>query len=262
MIEPSLLVEHLNKIATDAGDVIMRYYSDGVDVFVKSDNSPVTSADLAANDLIVAALRDMTPDIPIISEELSFEHNMEASQHEFYWLVDPLDGTKSFINKTGEFTVNIALMSNGDPISGVIYVPATGELYYVGEDGGAYRSVKGEAACKICVRDVPAEGLTAVASKAHANAQTESYITSLNNVVERISVSSSLKFCRVAEGKADIYPRFGRTMHWDTGAGHAILNAAGGCVVDEGGNVFRYLNEREDFSNAYFVAASSLSLVR
>lgn len=248
-------VSALKTLAKEAGDIIMRYYEGEVAVELKADDSPVTAADLAANAVIVERLNILTPDIPVVSEEVSESENMTAGQAERFWLVDPLDGTKSFIKRTGEFTVNIALIENAVPIGGVVYVPATGALYYVGEDGRAYREYEGNTQ-QIQVREAPEDIVVAVASRSHATAETDAYLDTLVGRVERISVASSLKFCRVAEGEADIYPRFGRTMYWDTGAGHAVLAAAGGQVINVDQTPFTYQDKQGDFANPYFIAVS------
>ncbi|MBL0317800.1 MAG: 3'(2'),5'-bisphosphate nucleotidase CysQ [Alphaproteobacteria bacterium] len=215
-------------IAEDAGEIIMPYYQDVIDVMRKEDDSPVTAADIAANHYILEKLQALTPDIPVISEEK--ECDPLRIDYPLFWCVDPLDGTKSFILKKGDFTVNIALIENGTPIGGAVVVPAMKISYYVGEDGVAYRKEGSGSAHKIKTRDVPAEGVTVVASRSHADEQTMAYIETLPKVADKVSVASSVKFCMIAEGKADVYPRFGPTCIWDTAAGHAVLMAAGGQV--------------------------------
>lgn len=216
-------------IAKEAGEVIMPFYAHPIDVTIKDDNSPVTGADIAANTLIINRLKIMSPDIPIVSEEVECDPNRH--DYPLFWCVDPLDGTKSFIRKQGDFTVNIALVENGIPIGGAVIVPAQGISYYVGDDGYAYRQEGTQAATRMQTRAVPEEGVTVVASRSHADEDTMEFIASLPKVASKVSVASSLKFCLVAEGKADVYPRFGPTCIWDTAAGHAVLIAAGGEVV-------------------------------
>lgn len=238
-------------IAIKAGEIIMEYY-DGkkdVDVQRKEDNSPVTAADVAANDYIVKQLAAITPNIPIVAEENDIQGTPDAD-HQTFWLVDPLDGTKSFINKSGEFTVNIGLIKSGTPAFGVIYVPAKQASYFMNERGNAFKRDADGNTQSITTRTPPSEGMIAVASKSHRTKETDDYINKLN-IASLVSAASSLKFCLVAEGKADIYPRFGRTMEWDTAAGHAIVLAAGGTVETEDGNPLGY--NKPDFANPYFI---------
>jgi 3'(2'), 5'-bisphosphate nucleotidase len=239
-------------ITKKAGEIIMAFYNGKVQVMTKADESPVTAADLAANRYIMAELQKLTPDIPIVSEENSEAENMQAAKGGTFWLVDPLDGTKSYIKQTGEFTVNIALIENGAPVGGAIYVPAKDVGYFTAEDGNAYKQDGNNLPVEIRVRPVPEDGLTVVASKSHRTPETDEYINKLPKVKELISASSSIKLCLIAEGKADVYPRFGRTMEWDIAAGHAILNAAGGKVTNVNGSAFVYA--KEGFGNPYFVA--------
>ncbi len=217
-------------IAEEAGKIIMPFYQDGMDVMHKDDNSPVTKADLAANHYIIEQLHKLTPDIPVISEENECDPN--RNDYPLFWCVDPLDGTKSFIKRKGDFTVNIALIENGKPIGGAVVVPAMKISYYVGDDGQAYRKENHAQSHLIKTRGVPEDGVTVVASRSHADEKTMAYIESLPKVANQVSVASSIKFCMVAEGHADVYPRFGPTCIWDTAAGHAVLKAAGGEVIN------------------------------
>jgi len=243
-----LFLSKLCRIAKKAGDAIMLHYGQPVDVERKADKSPVTKADLAAHDVIVAELGQLTPDIPIISEE-HHDHVLPDRVQQF-WLVDPLDGTKSFIRGTGEFTVNIGLIENGVPVLGVIYIPVECMMYWGATGMGAWKQKDHEKAHAIATRAVPADGVAAVVSLSHLDPQTEQYLGPLN-ISSRISASSSLKFCRVAEGQADLYPRFGPTMEWDTAAGHAIAVAAGGRVECPDGSAFCY--GKEGLRNGPFV---------
>lgn len=245
-----ITIESITAIALQAGAIIMRYYPEEVDVIRKMDNSPVTQADIAANAYIVGALQRLTPDIPVVAEENTEAVNAACLGAENFWLVDPLDGTKGFIKKSGEFTVNIGLIRKGLPVAGVVYVPVTQELYYAGETGGAYKRQGGITAA-IHVRDIAAEGAVVVASLSHRTPETDHFIATLK-VKSLIAAASSLKFCLLAEGKADIYPRFGRTMEWDTAAGHAVLQAAGGSVENLDGTAFRY--GKPGFENPHFIA--------
>lgn len=253
-------VEPLCNIAREAGRIIMGYYEGELDVQLKQDASPVTAADLAANAYIVRQLSALAPSIPIVSEEDSASHeagvfNAQGAdlRQGAFWLVDPLDGTKSFIKRTGEFTVNIALIERQQPVLGVIYIPVQERLYFTGADGRAWLKRGTDAAAEpVAVRRTPAAGLTVVASASHNSPATEDFIASLPKVAQRVGASSSLKLCRVAEGAADVYPRFGTTMEWDIAAGHAILNAAGGSIACEDGSAFLYA--KEAFRNPNFIA--------
>lgn len=239
------------EIALKASAIIMQYYENGeLDVTHKEDNSPVTAADVAANDYIVEALRRLTSAIPIISEESAGRTLSDQDKRNMFWLVDPLDGTKSFIRRSGEFTVNIALIEFGVPIFGVVTVPTQNIVYYTNADGEAFKRVHKQVPEKIQVRRMPKEGAVVVASKSHRTPETDAYINTLK-VQELVSASSSLKFCLVAEGKADVYPRFGPTMEWDTAAGHAIVRAAGGTVELPDGTPLRY--GKEEFRNPSFI---------
>lgn len=226
----------------------MGYFHAGFEKSQKADHSPVTEADIAANQLIVNALSAITPEIPVVAEE---DEVLSSGGHSLFWLVDPLDGTRSFVRGEKEFTVNLGLIHEGLPILGVIYVPAQDILYYGATGQGAYRSMGGAAAEKIAVRTPAADGLVVVRSQSHPSKATQDYLNTLK-VKELISGSSSIKFCQVAEGSADIYPRFGRTMEWDTAAGHAILNAAGGRVETADGKPFTY--GKPGFENPAFIA--------
>ena len=223
----------------------MSYYRTDVDVIRKEDNSPVTEADLAAHHILVDALRALTPDIPIVSEE-SESHTLPEGAERF-WLVDPLDGTKSFIRGTGAFTVNIGLIEYGEPTMGVIVVPTDKRCYAGDIEHGAWKNDE-----PISTGDLPKTEWGAVVSMSHLDPKTEAFITPLP-IGEKRSASSSLKFCLVAEGAAHLYPRFGPTMEWDTAAGHAILRAAGGKVVHPDGRSFTY--RKTGFRNGAFIAA-------
>jgi len=241
-------------ITKKAGEIIMGFYTNKVEVMIKDDKSPVTAADLAANKYIMQELKALTPDIAIVSEENSEEDNKRARDTGVFWLVDPLDGTKSYIKKTGEFTVNIALIENCKPSGGAIYVPAQDVGYFTAEDGNAYKQEGNNLPIEIRTRPLPESGHTVVASLSHRTPETDEYIKTLDKVDQIVSASSSIKLCLIAEGKADIYPRFGRTMEWDIAAGHAILNAAGGKVENTDGLDFVYA--KEDFANPFFIAKS------
>ncbi|MBX7146860.1 MAG: 3'(2'),5'-bisphosphate nucleotidase CysQ [Alphaproteobacteria bacterium] len=253
MILPDLLPQIID-LACHAGDIIMTYYNkDFVVVEEKPDTSPVTPADKEADEFILSGLRKLTPDIPAISEEI-FDHlsspYLEKNDRQF-WLIDPLDGTRQFIKKNPEFTVNIALIRDHKPIFGVIHVPCNNTTFWGGENLGAWRSNNGIKNA-IAARTPDKAGLTIVTSRSnkmpeHAKSFLEKY-----TILERNPVSSSLKFCLLAEGKADLYPRFGHTMEWDTAAGQAILEAAGGSVRQVNNQPLMY--GKNGFINPFFVA--------
>lgn len=242
------MLSAIHELAREAGEMIMPYYQSGLAVEQKADLSPVTEADRVAHTHIMAGLRALTPDIPIISEES--ESHPEISSSSCFWLVDPLDGTKSFIRGSGSFTVNIGLIENNTPQLGVIYAPVekTSYLGLLGE--GAWKQEAGEPLCAIACRMPPEEGLYAVVSFSHLDPKTEQFLAK-HPIAGRTAGSSSIKFCAVAEGIADLYPRFGTTMEWDTAAGHAIVAAAGGRVITPDGNPFLY--GKPDFRNDAFI---------
>ena len=237
------------RLALEAGRTIMTFYRDGTPVETKADSTPVTEADRAADGLIVTGLQAATPDIPVISEESTSTDPAPAGGR--FWLVDPLDGTREFIARTGEFTVNIALIEDGRPVLGVLHAPVQDETYVADGQGEAVRIVGNGRPQAIRARPVPAEGSAVVASRLHRDAETDAYIASLGPA-QTVSAGSALKFGLLARGAADIYPRFGRTMEWDTAAGHAILSAAGGHVRDLNGRELSY--GKAGFVNPPFVA--------
>jgi len=244
--------DRLVEITRLAGNEIMKVYkkADFKDVVsYKADDSPLTIADEASNEVIMRELKSSYPEIPIISEEGKDIPYDERKDYETFWLVDPLDGTKEFINKNGQFTVNIALIKGKKPIAGFIYAPDLETYYYGIKGSGAFKIVKGvSTGIKVNNRDT---NRIAVRSKSHASPEEES-ILSKYNVVDSISVGSSLKFCMVAEGKADVYYRHGPTMEWDTAAGQAILEAAGGQVLkNTGPDDFTY--NKENLLNSSFL---------
>lgn len=226
----------------------MRYFGTDVAMRHKADESPVTEADIAANQLISAALRQLTPHIPVIAEE---DDAPPTANHPRFWLVDPLDGTRAFIKGEPEFTVNIGLIENGAPVLGVIYAPPQELLYFAASGHGTFRVHRQGAAKKILVRAPASDGLVVVKSKSHPSKKTQAYLETLA-IKELKPGSSSIKLCMVAEGSADIYPRFGRTMEWDTAAGHCILNEAGGRIETENGEPLLY--GKPNFENPGFIA--------
>ena len=234
----------------------MKHFKTGLNVDIKSDNSPVTIADQQADIHISNALRKLTPHIPVISEEGDYDSIPHTTT---YWLVDPLDGTRSFIKGEPEFTVNIGLVVNNHSKLGVVYAPALKELYFTGEDGKAYKQTGGKAVPIRVSAPAGNEGLRVIASKNHRNQLTEEFIKTLK-VKEFVGSASSYKFCLVADGKADIYPRFSNTMQWDTCAGQAILEAAGGKMTLPDGNDFLYkfnYLDVESLKNPHFIASNT-----
>jgi 3'(2'), 5'-bisphosphate nucleotidase len=248
----------LARIAAQAGALILRHYAAGVEAREKADHSPVTAADEDAEALILARLAEIAPQVPVIAEEQA-AHGQLAKIGAHFFLVDPLDGTKEFLGRNGEFTVNIAEISNGLPVRGVVYAPARGRLFLGETPGGAFEiALEKDApdfarARPIRVRLPPKSGTVAVASRSHRDAATEDFLAR-HGVRECISAGSSLKFCLVAAGEADIYPRLGRTMEWDVAAGHAVLRAAGGTVTGIDGAPFLYGKAAVGFENPSFVA--------
>ena len=251
------LCRQITEIAVEAGDKILEIYNKDFDVTLKGDDSPVTEADVAAEKVILKGLARITPDIPVLAEESVAAGRIPDLSGGTFWLVDPLDGTKEFVHKRGEFTVNIALIESNRPTMGVIHVPAKSMTYYAWDKGEAWLVVEGEEARRIQTRDLPTNGLTVVASRSHRTPETDDYISNFD-VEDLISAGSSLKLCLVAEGKADLYPRLGRTMEWDIGAGQAILEAAGGVVETLEGAVLGYGKDGHD--NPYFVAKGKAAL--
>lgn len=255
------IIKAIIKISKDAGKEILEIYKTTFDIEYKDDKTPLTEADKRAHKRIEKGLKEISS-YPIISEEGGDIPYSERKKWEYFWMVDPLDGTKEFIKKRGEFTVNIALMKKNKPVLGVVYAPAIDVLYYGGRGLEAYK-VKNGKKVKISVRKGSNNKITVVASKSHLNNETKSFIEKLNKHFEVTmdSIGSSLKICLVAEGKADIYPRLGPTMEWDTAAAHAVLNAAGGKILkyeDLPLEEIRTLREIEynkpDLLNPYFIA--------
>ena len=249
-------LDGLAALARRAGALIMEIYESGFEAREKADGSAVTEADEAAERLILAGLAELYPGTPVLAEEAAAAGEIPALGERFL-LVDPLDGTREFVNRTGEFTVNIALIEEGRPKAGVVFAPALGALY-AGEAGrGAFVERDG-ARAPVAARPRPEGALIAVASRSHRSPETQSFLDDLG-VTDFEPAGSSLKFCLVAEGRADVYPRLGRTMEWDTGAGQAVLEAAGGRVhaLDESGREgepLRYNKAARGYDNPHFIA--------
>lgn len=253
------LGDMLAAIALEAGSEILDVYGTEFAVEQKDNDSPVTEADRRAEAVILKRLAEIAPDVPVIAEEAASEGDIPEIGARFF-LVDPLDGTREFVNRRDEFTVNIALVENGEPVAGVVYAPALGMMAVAdGPASGRTAMLAKDAPIAaadwqpIHTREVPAAGLVAVASRSHRDAETDAFLES-HGVTETRSAGSSLKFCLIARGEADVYPRFGRTMEWDTAAGHAVLRAAGGCVLTTDGLALRYAKRERGYDNPAFIA--------
>jgi 3'(2'), 5'-bisphosphate nucleotidase len=242
--------------AFEAGEAILEVYASDFDVTQKRDASPVTLADARAETVILKHLAAATPLIPVISEEQAEAEGLPAAASSRFWLVDPLDGTKEFIRRNGEFTVNVALVEQGRPVLGVVGVPAKGVVYAASGLGTAHVTDGGGRTRAIAARACPAEGATVAYSRSHADTAKLDEWLAERRIADRIVAGSALKFCLLAEGSADIYPRFGPTMEWDTAAGQAVLEAAGGRVTLLDGAAFRY--GKIGFKNPGFVASGRL----
>jgi 3'(2'), 5'-bisphosphate nucleotidase len=261
MLKPSSDLGQLVQLAQYAAREIMMVYASDFAVHSKADLSPVTEADALAEKLILKGLKKHWPNIPVLAEEAASAGHIPVLGERFF-LVDPLDGTKEFTSRNGEFTVNIALIENLRPVMGVVYAPAINQLYW-GEAGkgagyadlGLNDTVSQTIWQPIAVRKPPKNGLTVLASRSHMDAATSDFLKTCH-VNTLISAGSSLKFCLIAKGKADLYPRFGRTMEWDTGAGQAVLEAAGGKVCDVDGTRLTYGKSDRGFDNPAFVASA------
>jgi len=248
----SELLEPVSRIAQAAGGRIMEVYATDFDVEQKEDNSPLTRADMAAHETIVSGLQEITPDWPILSEESAAISYSERANWRRYWLVDPLDGTREFVKRNGEFTVNIALIDDHKPVLGVVYVPVTGVIYFAAAGAGAFKGLPGQSPTAIRVRSCPKDRLTVMGSRSHGGEYLQKFVNGLETEVELVSVGSSLKMCLVAEGEADVYPRFGPTSEWDTAAAQCVVEQAGGYLTDMELQRLRY-NTKESLLNPYFL---------
>lgn len=255
---PSPFMQSLIDLSVVAGAEILAIYATDFSAKAKGDLTPVTEADEAAEKIILAGLAKIDSSVPVISEEAASAGKIPEVSEKFF-LVDPLDGTKEFISKNGEFTVNIALVENGVPTAGVVYAPALKRIFW-GEmgRGAAQGRIEGDVATgwqMLGVRGLPEDGAIVVASRSHRDQATEDYLKTVK-VKSLCSAGSSLKFCLVAAAEADLYPRFGRTMEWDTAAGHAVLLAAGGKVVTVDGPVLSYGKRARGYDNPGFIASA------
>ncbi len=263
MIEKNILLIRVCNIAIKAGLETLKYYNEDIQVTHKDDSSPLTKADLASNKIIIKALQQLDKTIPILSEESLVEWN-ERKKWTKYWLVDPLDGTKEFIKKNGEFTVNIALIENHKPILGVIYTPVKSDLYFAQKNYGSYKInsssklINFQEAVKIFVANKSSIEKI-IGSRSHSNQFFDSWVNQNFPNAEIVQAGSSLKFCLIAEGAADIYPRFGPTSEWDIASGHIIVNEAGG-RVNTFENIEINYNKKEDLLNPQFYAIGNYKL--
>jgi len=242
------------EIAKEAGEAISQIYNSDFDYQIKKDLSPITAADRLSHKIITERLKILTPEIPILSEEncdIPFE---VRTQWKDYWLVDPLDGTKEFINNNGEFTVNIALIKNNTPILGVIHIPISHETYWGSKNKGSFYLNANDDAVNISVSNNHQNPIRIVASRSHPSEVLNDVLEKIINY-EIIKIGSSIKFCHIASGQADCYPRFGPTSEWDTAAGEAIVRYAGGHMVTLNGNLMHY-NAKEDYLNPNFIVSS------
>ncbi len=251
------LVCEIVDVAHAAGNIVMKIYrSADLSQTRKADDSPLTAADTASHQFIEAALTKLTPAIPLLSEEAADIPYDERAQWPCFWMVDPLDGTKEFIKRNGEFTINIALIENGIPVLGVVYAPVLDVCYYGQRGVGAFVRRGQSVAHPIRIKQhMIGETIKVVASRSHSNERTQALLDKLENY-ECISMGSSLKLCLVAEGAAHFYPRLGPTMEWDTAAAHAVVNAAGGGAYDKAGNELCY-NKSDLHNQEFFVYARS-----
>ncbi|MFO1423101.1 MAG: 3'(2'),5'-bisphosphate nucleotidase CysQ [Candidatus Competibacteraceae bacterium] len=252
-------LEPVRVLAAEASARILEIYATAFGVTAKDDDSPLTAADLAAHRIIVTGLQHLTPDIPVLSEESSTVPFAERSQWRRHWLVDPLDGTKEFIQRNGQFTVNIALIENHEPVLGVVRVPVTSLCYFAVRRYGAFREEPGQPPRPIQTKPLQSNvPVRVVGSRSHGGPGLQKFAGAVG-AHELVTIGSSLKFCQVAEGVADVYPRFGPTSEWDTAAAQAIVETAGGRVVSaETGEPLRY-NTRESLLNPYFIVYGDAS---
>jgi 3'(2'), 5'-bisphosphate nucleotidase len=252
-------LEPVRMLAVEASEWILEIYTTAFGVTAKDDDSPLTAADLAAHHAILAGLHRLTPDIPVLSEESAGVPFSERSQWRRYWLVDPLDGTKEFIQRNGQFTVNIALIEEHEPVLGVVRVPVTGLCYVAARGHGAFREEPGQPPSRITVKPLqPAQPVRVVGSRSHGGPGLQKFVAALG-AHELVTIGSSLKFCQVADGSADVYPRLGPTSEWDTAAAQCVVEVAGGRVVSaETGEPLRY-NTRESLLNPYFIVYGDAS---
>lgn len=251
-------IQKINEIAHRAGAAILKIYEHDFEIIEKADKSPLTEADLASHNVIIDGLQTLTPEIPVLSEESTSISYDTRKQWTTYWLIDPLDGTKEFIKRNGEFTVNIALIHEGRAVLGVVYVPVTAVTYYGDSEQGAFKIDSNGSRSAIGVVSQRQTPLQVAGSRSHAGDSLMQFLGKLGEH-EIVSMGSSLKLCLVAEGKADIYPRLGLTSEWDTAAAQAVVEAAGGKVTDTNMQPLMY-NTKESLLNPYFFVFGDTSV--
>lgn len=261
MLPSDINIGQLCLIARKAGAEILSVYDTEIKVESKDDGSPLTLADKKAHDLIERCLNELTPDIPVLSEESIHIIGDKRLDWQQYWLVDPLDGTKEFIKRNGEFTVNIALIEQGKPVVGVVYAPVLDTMFYAVKGVGAFKQIKTATMTPISSKVLDLASVTVVASRSHMSDEVKQFKSALKSKaqsVELISMGSSLKLCLVADGSADYYPRFGLTSEWDTAAAQCVVEAAGGWVVDSAGVDICYT--KKDILNPWFLVIADPSV--
>lgn len=246
------LLPALVEIAKNAAERILEVYQTDFQVEDKDDNSPLTRADMASHETLVAGLRALTPKIPVLSEESAAVPFAVRKTWSRYWLIDPLDGTREFVKRNGEFTVNIALIENHEAVLGIVYVPVTGLCYYASRGNGAFRTNAEQETVAIKCRKTDPACFAVAGSRSHGSEEQQKFIASLGEGAEIIAIGSSLKICLVAEGVVDIYPRFGPTSEWDTAAAHAVVSEAGGRLTDTALNPLEY-NRKDSILNPHFL---------
>ena len=254
----------VSNLAISAGHIIMKHYKKDIKVMMKEDQSPLTNADLDSNNIICSGLSKIDSTIPIVSEE-SFVDWQKRKEWNKYWLIVPLDGTKEFINKNGEFTVNIALIENNKPVLGIIFVPVLSTLYFASQNYGSFKlfcsshlsSLNQSNKIQVNEKKI-SDHLLVIGSRSHSNEGFNKWVQENITDYEFIKTGSSLKFCHIAEGSADLYPRFGPTSEWDIAAGHIILMEAGGSIISDDNNEIIY-NAKENILNPYFIASCKIS---
>jgi len=251
------LLNVIFRITADAAAKIMDIYNTDFSIEQKDDSSPLTKADMASHNTICEQLTKLTPDIPVLSEESSDIPYEKRKNWRYYWLVDPLDGTREFIKRNGEFTINIALIEQHRPILGVVHIPVTGATYFATKGNGAFKQLRDGLPNAIKVRKTKMENITVAGSRSHGNEKQQAFIDRLGKI-EVIAIGSSMKFCLVAEGKVDIYPRFGSTSEWDTAAAQCIVEEAGGMVTDMSLKTLKY-NMKDSLINPDFLVIADRS---
>lgn len=252
------LLDPVIQVAYQAGKVIMEVYDAGFHVEEKSDHTPVTEADMAANDIIESSLKELTPHLPILTEETKPTPFTQRQTWSRYWLIDPLDGTREFIKRNGEFTVNIALIDGNESVMGVVYAPVIGVLYYAAKGQGAYKQESTNEPKPIHVREKCSDKTVVACGRSHPTKEIKTFLGNLGDC-EIIRVGSALKSCLVAEGKADLYARLGPTSEWDTAAAQCVVEEAGGVITDTTMKRLCY-NTKDDLLNPHFFVAGDCSV--